>query len=137
MKYSYFPGCSLKETARDYDSSTKLVAERLGIVLNELDSWVCCGANSIPDSSFALKNINIALEQGNPELICVCAACFNRLALANKEKKIKVRHFLDILINDIGISKIKEGIKKEINLSCACYYGCLLTRPKEIAFDDV
>ncbi|MEW6680498.1 MAG: CoB--CoM heterodisulfide reductase iron-sulfur subunit B family protein, partial [bacterium] len=113
------------------------VAERLGIVLNELDSWVCCGANSILDSSFALKNINIAIEQGNPELICVCAACFNRLALANKEKKIKVRHFLDILINDIGISKIKEGIKKEINLSCVCYYGCLLTRPKEIAFDDV
>ncbi|MEW6680749.1 MAG: heterodisulfide reductase-related iron-sulfur binding cluster, partial [bacterium] len=53
-KYSYFPGCSLKETARDYDASTKLVAERLGIVLNELDSWVCCGANSILDSSFAL-----------------------------------------------------------------------------------
>ncbi|MEW6007665.1 MAG: CoB--CoM heterodisulfide reductase iron-sulfur subunit B family protein [bacterium] len=137
MKYSYFPGCSLKETARDYDTSTHLVAEKLGISLIELNSWVCCGANSLPDDTFAMKNISLAIELGNPELICVCAACFNRLALANKEKKIKVRHFLDILINDIGISKIKEGIKKEINLSCVSYYGCLLTRPKEIAFDDV
>ncbi|MEW6102208.1 MAG: CoB--CoM heterodisulfide reductase iron-sulfur subunit B family protein [bacterium] len=137
MNYSYFPGCSLKETARDYDTSTRLVAERLGITLNELNSWVCCGANSVLDSSFAIKNISIAIDMGNPELICVCSACFNRLALANRDKKIRVRHFLDVLMQDIGISKIKEFIKREINLSCACYYGCLLTRPKEIAFDDV
>lgn len=135
MRYSYFPGCSLSETAKDYDSSARLVSERLGISLEELNGWVCCGANAIYDDSLALKNLSLAIERGISELVCACPACFNRLARAPSEK-INVRHLIDVLINDIGISKIKECVKKGINLSCVCYYGCLLTRPKEIAFEN-
>lgn len=135
-RYSYFPGCSLHSTAKEYDTSARLVAEALEFELMELHNWVCCGANSVPGDSLCLKNLSLAIDMGLPSLACVCAACFNRLALANKDKKIKVRHLLDILVNDIGISKIKEKIKKNIGISVAPYYGCLLVRPKEIAFDD-
>lgn len=135
MEYTYFPGCSLKETARDYDASTRLVAKGLGFSLNELQEWVCCGANSVLDDSLSLKNISLCLDLGSPELVCACSACFNRLAIANKDKKIRVRHLIDILINDVGLEAIKKCVKKKINISSVCYYGCLLTRPREIAFD--
>ena len=46
MKYSYFPGCSLEATARSYEVSTKAVCKALGIELEELDDWSCCGATA-------------------------------------------------------------------------------------------
>ena len=44
--YSYYPGCSLHSTAKEYDTSTKLVCQALGIELRELEDWICCGASS-------------------------------------------------------------------------------------------
>ena len=49
-----------------------------------------------------------------------------------------MRHFLEILLEDIGIEKIAESAKHSLNgLKTACYYGCLLVRPHEVTkFDD-
>ena len=47
MKYAYYPGCSLECNAAAYDHSVREVADLLGIKLQELDDWNCCGATGI------------------------------------------------------------------------------------------
>ncbi|NES98068.1 MAG: hypothetical protein F6K32_23325, partial [Desertifilum sp. SIO1I2] len=45
MKYSYYPGCSLHTTAKEFDLSTQVVMQELGIELEELQDWSCCGGS--------------------------------------------------------------------------------------------
>ncbi len=50
---------------------------------------------------------------------------------------LRVRHFLQVLIEDVGLSEIKDTIARKLSgLKPACYYGCLLTRPRELAILD-
>ena len=44
MVYSYFPGCTLKTKAKDLDAYARRSAEALGVTLEELPEWQCCGA---------------------------------------------------------------------------------------------
>ena len=159
MKYAYFPGCSLHSTAKEYDISSRAVASALGIELVEIPDWVCCGATPahltlhLLSLALPVKNLLAAKKLGNYEVATCCAACFSRLKIANKfmesdpehrEKveeivgakysgEVKVRHFLDILVNVFGLKNISERVTKKISgLKVACYYGCLLTRPPEV-----
>ncbi|HOQ30389.1 MAG TPA: heterodisulfide reductase-related iron-sulfur binding cluster, partial [Armatimonadota bacterium] len=43
MKYAYFPGCSLQGMAAEFDRSARAVCDQLGITLEEIPDWVCCG----------------------------------------------------------------------------------------------
>ncbi len=165
MKYAYYPGCSLHSTAKEYDLSTREVANALGIELIEIPDWVCCGATPAHISmhllSLALpvKNLLLARRIGSYDIATCCAACFSRLKIANKfmrdnprhrakvnkilgeeyQGEIKVRHFIDILINDFGMKNLAPRITKPLEgLKVACYYGCLLTRPSDITcLDDL
>ena len=162
-RYAYFPGCSLHGTAVEYASSALAVAESLGVELVEIPNWTCCGSTPahLTDELLAaplpVKNILEAQKIADEIALC-CAACYSRFRIANKhirEKEdirtqvnevleaeydgsMKIRHFLDILMNDIGLEQIKAKVQKSLNgLKVACYYGCLLTRPpKIVAFDD-
>ena len=51
---------------------------------------------------------------------------------------VNIRHFMEVLMQDVGIEKIKESVKKSLDgLKVACYYGCLLVRPNEVTkLDD-
>jgi heterodisulfide reductase subunit B len=165
MKYAYFPGCSLHSTAREYDLSTKEVSHTLGIELIEIPNWVCCGATPahitmhLLSLALPVKNLLQAKKMDSYEVVTCCAACFNRLKIANhfmqndpvhRDKvseivaeqykgEVKVRHFLDVLVNTFGLKNLGERVTKKLDgLRVACYYGCLLTRPAEITqFDDV
>ena len=44
MTYSYYPGCTLKTKAKDLDRYGRLSAEALGVTLEEIENWQCCGA---------------------------------------------------------------------------------------------
>ena len=87
MKVSYYPGCSLHGTAREYDESTRAVAGALDIDLEELPDWNCCGASSAHATSeslaleLAARNLAIAGRIGK-DLVVPCAACFSRLKAA-------------------------------------------------------
>jgi len=150
MKVSYYPGCSLLGTAKEYDQSTRAVCSTLGIELEELEDWNCCGATSAHSTddflSLALpaRNLSLADEKGM-DLIVPCAACFQRLKVAEKkllEKplpdfpykgKAKVRHLLELLSEEEVLKQIKEKIRKPLSgLRVACYYGCLVVRPPKI-----
>jgi heterodisulfide reductase subunit B len=158
MKYSYYPGCSLHTTAKEFDISTRVVMEELGIELAELKDWSCCGgsvaAGVSHDVGMAMAARNVALAKKEQlDLLASCSGCYNKSAKANKalddpdEKEritailsemgvsvsdynIRVRNVVDVLVNDIDIaSRVKRPLT---GLKVACYYGCLLTRPADI-----
>lgn len=163
MKYAYYPGCSAHGTAIEYGMSTDAVASALGIELSEIPDWVCCGATSAHTTNemlaIALPAMDLlAADKMGHDLAVICAACFNRLKTASHEIKekpeklaelkdvlkelpsnnIKIKHLIEILVNDFGIAELEKRVKKKLEgLKVACYYGCLLTRPPKIMqFDD-
>ena len=84
MKYAYYPGCSLESGSAAYDVSVRAIADVLGIELEELDDWNCCGATEYftQDELVATSVIarNLALvDGGHTELVAPCAACFLNL----------------------------------------------------------
>ena len=163
LKYSYYPGCSLEATAKEYDDSIRDVAKILDVELVELEDWSCCGASSGHNTNYelslALPARNLALaEKEGLDLAVACAACFLRFKQtshdlrANEELrqeieriigmpyrgKFEVRHIVDIFAREVGLEEIKRRVKKPLNgLKLAAYYGCYLVRPPEITqFDD-
>lgn len=160
MEYSYYPGCALKSSSKDYAEAVKQVSDKLGITLIELAGWACCGASvsHIPEESLslALPALTIAeADKYSRDVVASCAACFNRLKTTqliigkypekkietekligkNLSVKINVKHFLEVLCEDVKDwdSKITKQLK---GLKVACYYGCLLTRPDNMIKDE-
>lgn len=169
MKYGYYPGCSLERNASAYHQSTLAVAEPLGIELNEVEDWNCCGAteyfsiNLLP--AYALVARNLALASQHPEkgqLVAPCSACFLNLTktdrymvdspqlaeqvnqalaaggLHYRPGSVRVRHLLDIIVNDVGYDVVAARVTKPLKgLRVAPYYGCLIVRPGyQSMFDD-
>src|SRR5512141_2649268 len=102
--YSYFPGCSLHGTAKEYDHSLRLVAGKLGVELQEIEDWSCCGATAAHSTdellSLALpaRNLRLAARAGRP-VLAPCVMCFNRMkvtqhTLRNAEKRAAVEAVL-------------------------------------------
>ncbi|HZK18612.1 MAG TPA: CoB--CoM heterodisulfide reductase iron-sulfur subunit B family protein [Clostridia bacterium] len=162
MKLSYYPGCSLESTAKEYDLSSRSVCRALGVELQELDDWACCGATSAHSTdrllSMALptKSIVTAQQSGN-DVAVPCSACYNRLKkadyiLRNDEKErsrlegihdfkfdgsVQVYSLLEALTTKLGIETITAKVKKPLKgLKVVCYYGCLLVRPPEVTNFD-
>lgn len=162
MRYAYYPGCSLHATAIDYDESTQAVARALGVELVEVPNWSCCGStpahstDQVLATALPAKNLLAAKSIAEQMVVC-CSACFSRFKFAQKhleEKEglrsqiaeimpvdeldgMKVRHFLDVLVHDVGLEKIAETKQTDLGLKVVCYYGCLLTRPPKVTeFDD-
>ena len=163
MRYAYYPGCSAESTARDMHQSTLAVAQALGIDLVEPKGWTCCGATAGHQTdrllAVSLPAANLTKVQDMKlDMMVNCAACYNRMKVANHEiaahpavrqgvrealdrdydGSVKVRHLLEVLLEDVGLPAITKAVKRPLNgLKVACYYGCLLVRPPKILkFDD-
>lgn len=146
MEVSYYPGCSLHGTAREYDESTREVSEALGVKLHELEDWNCCGASSAhsTDETLALRlaarNLVIAQRTGL-DVVVPCAACFSRLKAAQKVEEearggtgakgtLRVLSLLEFLAAPALREKIASRKKRSLEgLTVVCYYGCLWVRP--------
>jgi heterodisulfide reductase subunit B len=153
MNVLYYPGCSLDGTAREYGESVEAVFKTLGIELQELPDWSCCGSSSAHVSndklsiSLAARNLHIA-EKIGLDMVVPCAACYQRLKVAEKilkegekvegistayEGKSAIKHVADFLWEYAGESAIHSRVKKPLNgLKPVCYYGCLTTRPPKV-----
>jgi heterodisulfide reductase subunit B len=139
------------------------VAGALNIDLVELNGWTCCGSTPAHQTdrilSVALPAANLLMAQKlDLDLVVFCASCYNRMKVANYEiltnpairqkvakylgedyeGKVRVRHFIEVLIQDIGIHELQRRFTHTLDgLKVACYYGCLLVRPAEATgFDD-
>ena len=66
-RFLYYPGCSMEGTARAYQASVDVVCDVLGMRLEELDDWNCCGATEYAGISLfrshALIGRNLALAE--------------------------------------------------------------------------
>lgn len=156
MKVSYFPGCTLKNKAIDLDIYARRSAEALGVTLEEIENWQCCGGvfttakDEVATKLSSVRALKAAAEKGQP-LISVCSACHNVIKQTNaamqndKEFADKVNrymaeepyngetqvyHYLEMLRDIVGFDKIKEKVVNPLKgKKIAAYYGCLLLRP--------
>lgn len=161
MEVSYYPGCSLESSAKEYQLSAEIVCEKLGIELVEIDDWNCCGALEVSslNSTLALalpaRNLKIASERSD-KLVVACNACLNNLltiqhklsrndelrqkisSILNYEfREIEIKHLLDLIWNEVGLENIGETVEKPLNgLKTVSYYGCLSVRPSKIIKSD-
>ncbi|NIQ39802.1 MAG: heterodisulfide reductase subunit B [Proteobacteria bacterium] len=164
MRYAYFPGCSLSASAQDYDMSFKWVCRFLGIELQEVRDWVCCGASSAHATSHLLSvaipaiSLSHAEQSGFDQLTAPCLACLSRMKAANQKLEtdkelmnqvndllegeyrgsVGVFHPLELFLKDVGLDAIGDKVDKRLpGLKVACYYGCVLTRPPKVCrFDN-
>ncbi len=165
MKFSYYPGCTLKTKAKELDRYGRRSAEALGIELEEIENWQCCGAvypqaeDEIASKLSAIRALNAAKEK-DQKLITLCSACHHVLKRVNNDLKrnpdiclrannylqldapytgeAEVIHYLEMLRDEIGFDALKKAVTNPLkDRKIAAYYGCLLLRPgAEMAFDD-
>jgi heterodisulfide reductase subunit B2 len=164
MRYAYYPGCSLEATGRPYEESVSAVAKILGIELVELEDWNCCGAtaymsiNEVLSFALSARNLCQAKKIGDT-LVTACSACYTNLRKTETylaefpEIKAKVdtslaeagirydggistKHFLQTIVEDVGLEKVKAQVKQPLKgLVVAPYYGCQIARPYGIEDD--
>lgn len=163
VKMSYFPGCTLKNKAKELDKWARACAEVLGVTLEEIENWQCCGGvytsakDEIATKLSSVRNLKSAAEKGQ-DLITVCSACHNVVKQTNhavqtdeefKNKvnrymgetpyngETKVYHYLEMLRDLVGFDKIKEKVVNPLKgKKIGAYYGCLLLRPSKVMAMD-
>ena len=148
------------------EKATRIMFDKLDIELEDMEGASCCPAPGVFGSfdrttwaAIAARNITIAEDQGN-DIMTECNGCFGSLfetnhmlhedeemkgkinavlAEAGREFKgeINVRHFAEILYNDVGLDKLADAVTAPLNLNVAVHYGCHFLKPSaEIDIDN-
>lgn len=160
MKYAYYPGCVAKSSAPELYESTAQVASKLGIELEELVAASCCGTGVLNEGDPFLNTLLNArtfamAEDKDLDILTICSTCQgvfqqtkwhldNDPALKTRinkaldkigmhyEGRLKIKHLLWVLIEDYGLSKLKEQVVKPLKgMKIAPFYGCYILRPPE------
>ena len=160
MKVSYFPGCTLKNKAKELDVYARKSAEVLGITMEEIENWQCCGgvfSTAKDEIATKLSSVRLLKEAASKDqiLVTVCSACHNVVKQTNhqiqndKEFQDKVNrymapeapysgeaqvyHYLEMLRDVVGFDALKEKVVNALKgKKIAAYYGCLLLRPGSV-----
>ncbi|MBQ3182678.1 MAG: CoB--CoM heterodisulfide reductase iron-sulfur subunit B family protein [Clostridia bacterium] len=165
MKLSYFPGCTLKNKAKDLDFYARRSAELLGVELEEIENWQCCGGvfttsrDEVATKLSSVRALKDAQAKGQA-LVSVCSACHNVIkqtnhamqtdkAFADKVNRYmaeendyngetEVLHYLEMLRDKVGFDTLKEKVVNPLKgKKIGAYYGCLLLRPNTVmGMDD-
>ncbi|GLI35689.1 CoB--CoM heterodisulfide reductase iron-sulfur subunit B family protein [Desulforhabdus amnigena] len=164
MDILYYPGCSLRSSSELYDAQTKIVLGKLGVNLQELEDWNCCGATSAAKTdewlaiALPARNLGLADASGLSSMVIPCSACYSRMLVAQKrlegndkllaeinaELQKKVRNSVQIMsilevLRPLAESGdlVQKASRKLTGLKAACYYGCLQTRfPLDVPVPD-
>lgn len=164
MKYSYYPGCTLKTKAKDLEEYALKSARILGVTLEEVDNWQCCGGvypQSDGDVAPKIPSVRVLNEtkKNEKDLLTLCSACHNVLKRVNNDiltkesfknkvnlyleeeykGEVNIVHYIEMLKKDVSFEKLKASVVNSLNKrKIGAYYGCLLLRPQSIMnFDDV
>ena len=165
MKVSYFPGCTLKNKAKDLDLYALRSAEALGVTLEEIENWQCCGGvfttaeDEVATKLSSVRALKYASDRSQP-LVTVCSACHNVIKQTNHAMQTnktfadkvnrymaegggyngeaQVYHYLEMLRDLVGFDTLKEKVVNSLKgKKIGAYYGCLLLRPgKVMGMDD-
>jgi heterodisulfide reductase subunit B len=147
MKLAYYPGCVSRSTGKDMDASTRAVCKALGIELQELEDWNCCGATHVSNELVATGLAARNMAQTDLEIMTSCSICYSNLrsavlnledletrkrvnaVLDKKYSGARVRHALDVILESLAENDERIVVPLK-DLKVAPYYGCLLTRPQ-------
>ena len=165
MKYTYYPGCTLRTKAKELDAYARASAKALGFELEEVENWQCCGGvyplgtDEIASKLSSVRALNEAKEKGQ-DLVTLCSACHHVIKRVNNDMKTNddirtrannymqletpyagetnVLHFLEVLRDKVGFDTLKEKVVNPLTgKKIGAYYGCLLLRPgKVLGFDN-
>lgn len=162
MKYSYYPGCTLKTKAVELDVYARASAKVLGFELEEVENWQCCGgvyplgSDEIGTKLSSVRVLNAAREKGQ-ELVTICSACHHVIKRVNDDMKnvedirfkannymktelrepyageTIVLHYLEVLRDKVGFEELKKKVVQPLTgKKIGAYYGCLLLRPGKV-----
>lgn len=164
--YALFLGCTIPARQPQYELSARKALAKLGIELIDMENMTCCAPPPVQsidlETSLAIAAYNICLaEEADLNVVTLCTGCFESLAMANRLLKEKpelkervnevlakagkefkgnkeVKHYLQVLMSDVGINRLKQDIAKPLNnLKVAAFSGCHLLRPSALLrFDD-
>jgi len=154
MQVTYYPGCALEGSARDYAESIRGVCSAFDIGLAEISDWNCCGATAAHSVDhraaieLAGRNLNLAAEMPHAEMLVPCPMCFNRLKTAahTLQGEHGGRYEVDLdgpmpqiwdLANFFATEKMLAATAAQVDnpltgLKAVCYYGCMASRPPEV-----
>lgn len=140
MDVTYYPGCSLESSAKDYSESIRAVCNVLDIRLNEPEDWTCCGATSAhsinDDLSVLLAGRNlVAAQQMKHQMLVPCPLCFNRLVRAQKNlaSDVDIFDLARFMSRPQWLDRIKARMVSSLaGIKAVCYYGCMANRPPEL-----
>jgi len=157
--YLYYPGCALKGTGIAYEESLLALFRLLGVRLEELRDWNCCGATSYmsmdeqSSSLLAARNLGLARQMGGRDVVAPCSACYLALRKCNDyaarypafrdrvngfldsdmlphQPAVRVRHPLELLYTEVRPERLRErAVRPWPGGPVACYYGCQAVRP--------
>ncbi len=159
-EFAYFPGCSLEKMALSYHLSALETTKKLGVKLQELEDWNCCGATAyssideLLSYTLTARNLAIAEKTGLP-VVAPCSACFKNMYFTADHMKhdpdlaehvnfaleednlhfsgdTTVKHLIDVYVNDIGLEELKSKVTNPLEgVRVAPYYGCQILRPRK------
>ena len=162
MNIAYYPGCSGQGTSLEYDRSTRAVCAAVGLNLQDVSDWSCCGstpAHAVDhtlSTALSARNIVQAKTDGAQRITTPCPSCLANLKAARH--RLRQAHMLEatreileidlpenvdelpgafsvlqLLLEDVGLEAIKKLVKRPLaGLKVVPYYGCLMSRPAEI-----
>ncbi len=164
MKVSYYPGCSLEGTAKSYDLSTRVICDDLGVQLQEIPDWSCCGSspalkmNRLLSVALSAHTMAQAAKQNLDKIVAPCPFCFRRLRGAQEELesdshlkaqveqaiedrlggKLGIYSLLEYVHDHVGTDAVHERVSKPLcGLKVIPFYGCYLVKPPKVCrFDD-
>ncbi len=165
MIFSYYPGCTLKTKAVELDEYARKSAQALGVTMEEIEDWQCCGAvypqaaDEIATKLSSVRALNDAKVKGQ-DLLTLCSACHHVIKRVNDDMKnnedirtkannylkldepyageTNVVHYLEMLRDTVGFDNLKKAVVNPLKgRKIAAFYGCLLLRPSGVmAFDN-
>ena len=158
-RMTYYPGCSSQGSGRHLDESLRAVLPQVGVEVDDIEDWNCCGASvghigggQLPNLALTGRNLAKARERGTQDVITGCAACYLNTHGGNEKIKndvkkkaqvnealeagglkydgdLKVRHACEVLVNEVGVDKIKARVTNPLKgLKVAGYVGCQTVR---------
>jgi heterodisulfide reductase subunit B len=162
MKIIPFWGCMIPLKYPQMERAVRICMKNLGIELVEENRFSCCpdpiyfkAGDKIKWLTLAARNLSLAEEQGL-DIITMCSGCTSTLCEVNHhlkedaelreqvnknlatigrkyEGKIKVRHLVTLLRDEVGLDKIRETVTHPLHdLKVAIHYGCHLLKPSSI-----
>ncbi len=91
-RVAYYPGCALEGTGHAYNRSTKAVGKALGLELDEVRNWNCCGAMEVKNidpkvqTYLSSRVLGIAANEMKADVVMApCNGCYHNLKKAEHD----------------------------------------------------